>query len=267
MLHGDLDEIARLSYVDFMAFLGETNRPPGGLQALHRLLLECRVSSEHVVLDIGCNTGYTTMEAVRLTGCRAVGIDISSTMIERARNSVAQDVAVRDHVSFEVADATNLPFRAQSFDRVFSGGSTAFIDDIASALREYTRVLKSWGFLGEINFYYRSRPPLDLIRRLNEAMGTNIKPWDRRTWLSYYERAGLDLVHCSEHDVDTVSDARVDEYVSALLGEQTQRIREGAAARLRNLMQLFNENHRYLCYGIFVLRRRELPQSPWLFYP
>ena len=59
-------EIITMSYVDLMAFIGETNRPPGGKNSIRELVINTFVNSESSVLDVGCNTGYCTFDSGRL---------------------------------------------------------------------------------------------------------------------------------------------------------------------------------------------------------
>ena len=99
------------------------------------------------VLDIGCGGGVDTMIAVTMTGPtgRAVGIDISSEMVERAR----QNVSLTDlkNVSFQESSAEDLPFPDKSFDVVISSGVFNLVPDKTRALREVFRVLKPSGRL------------------------------------------------------------------------------------------------------------------------
>ena len=72
------------------------------------------------ILDVGCGTGYWLVEAAKdyphVT--TLVGVDISKTMIDYARNR-AEEQQVGEHVEFRVMDATRmLEFSADSFDLV-----------------------------------------------------------------------------------------------------------------------------------------------------
>ncbi len=98
------------------------------------------------VLDLGCATGGSTLEAAhRLdarAGGKAVGVDASPEMIARARRK-ARSLPAR----FELAAAERLPFPDASFTRVLS---TFFFhhlnaDDKLAALREARRVLAPGG--------------------------------------------------------------------------------------------------------------------------
>src|SRR4051812_30202769 len=69
----------------------------------HRLLLEAAgVGREDRVLDVGCGNGQTTRDAAR-AGEAALGVDLSSLMIARARALAAAEGLA--NASFEQADA------------------------------------------------------------------------------------------------------------------------------------------------------------------
>ncbi|MCL5795294.1 MAG: class I SAM-dependent methyltransferase, partial [Patescibacteria group bacterium] len=147
-------DVAKMSYVDLMAFLSEVNRPPGGKNSIRQLVINTFIDRNSLVLDVGCNTGYCAFEIAHLTKCKVVGVDLSQSMIEEAnRNKLADKISV-NLVKFQVADAMKLPFKNNTFDLVMSGGSTVFVDNIENAIKEYKRVVKDWGFIGDINFFY-----------------------------------------------------------------------------------------------------------------
>src|SRR5262249_44666091 len=89
------------------------------------------------LLEIGCGSGYYSEVFATLlpNGVAYKGIDYSEPMIARAR---AQYPAT----SFEVADATRLPYADQSFDIAFNGVSLMHIVDYAAAITEAARVAR-----------------------------------------------------------------------------------------------------------------------------
>ncbi len=91
------------------------------------------------VLDIGCGGGVDTMIAAIMAGPagRAVGIDMTPEMVERAR----QNLGLTDlkNVSFQKSSAEDLPFPDQDFDVVISSGVFNLVPDKPKALREVFR--------------------------------------------------------------------------------------------------------------------------------
>jgi ubiquinone/menaquinone biosynthesis C-methylase UbiE len=103
------------------------------------------------VLDVCCGTGAQVLEYGR-RGIIATGIDISPAMMKLAQRNRARQP--QDNVSFQLADAANLPFKDNYFDYV----SISFgLHDKASGLRhrvvsEMKRVTKQHGDLVLIDF-------------------------------------------------------------------------------------------------------------------
>src|SRR5687768_1075978 len=70
------------------------------------------------LLDVACGSGGTTLRLTQQTGCAAVGIDIHTDAIERARNH-CQRIGVSGSPTFEVVDASGrLPFAKDAFDAI-----------------------------------------------------------------------------------------------------------------------------------------------------
>lgn len=97
------------------------------------------------ILDVGCGSGdLTLLVAERLApGGKAVGVDLSGPMLERARRR--SEVAGVDGVRFERADAQVHPFRPGSFDGVVSRFGVMFFDDPAAAFANLTAALRPGG--------------------------------------------------------------------------------------------------------------------------
>jgi ubiquinone/menaquinone biosynthesis C-methylase UbiE len=99
------------------------------------------------VLDVGCGGGQHAVQIVQnRPDLRVVGIDISNTMVKRAR-TLAQRMNVTDRASFELGDAMNLRFESGSFDAVYCAGPLKQVPDKARVLRECHRVLRPGGRL------------------------------------------------------------------------------------------------------------------------
>src|SRR5215475_7952700 len=80
------------------------------------------------VLDVGCGTGQTTREAARAAVDGSVlGVDVSTPMLERARQLAAE--AVLRNVTYVHADAQTHPFPSSHFDLGISRFGTMFFAD------------------------------------------------------------------------------------------------------------------------------------------
>ncbi|NKB51086.1 MAG: methyltransferase domain-containing protein [Rhizobiaceae bacterium] len=104
----------------------------------------CRlaISKGESILDIGSGPGFLAEAMAASTGSEGsvTGVDISQQMVDRA-------TARSQHpwLSYEVADATALPFDDDSFDVVVSTQVAEYVPDIDTFCSEVFRVLKKNG--------------------------------------------------------------------------------------------------------------------------
>lgn len=113
------------------------------------------------ILDIGCGAGVDTLVAAMLAGPtgRAVGIDLTAEMLERARENLRKTSI--ENVDFKQASAEELPFPDASFDAVISNGVFNLVPDRVKALMEVWRVLKPDGRLMIADQILTTEPPTD----------------------------------------------------------------------------------------------------------
>tara|TARA_R110002110_G_scaffold415612_2_gene651554 strand:- start:21330 stop:22145 length:816 start_codon:yes stop_codon:yes gene_type:complete len=98
------------------------------------------------VLDIGCGTGpqSRTIAAIPAVG-EVVGVDHLEPFLERGRELAADLSADHARVSFEQADARDLPFADASFDVVILHTLLTHVPGPEGVLSEVHRVLKPGG--------------------------------------------------------------------------------------------------------------------------
>jgi SAM-dependent methyltransferase len=93
------------------------------------------------VLDIGCGAGQSTREAARVAvNGSAVGVDVSASMLERAR-WVAEAEDLRN-VTFEHGDAQSHRFPPARFDLCISRFGTMFFTDPTAAFTNIGRAMR-----------------------------------------------------------------------------------------------------------------------------
>jgi SAM-dependent methyltransferase len=108
------------------------------------------------VLDIGCGNGQTTREAARRAAHgEALGVDLSSQMIERARLRAAQQGIANAH--FLQADAQIHPFDERAFDVAISRTGAMFFGDPVAAFTNIARALRPGGRLVLLTWQELSR--------------------------------------------------------------------------------------------------------------
>lgn len=113
----------------------------------HRRFLEAAdIAESHLVLDIGCGAGQTTRDAAHAASAgSALGVDLSSQMLDHARRIAAEQGIVNVH--FEQADAQIHPFATAAFDVAMSRTGAMFFGDLAAAFANIARAIRPGGRL------------------------------------------------------------------------------------------------------------------------
>ncbi|TDE26622.1 methyltransferase domain-containing protein [Actinomadura sp. 6K520] len=98
------------------------------------------IGPEDEVLDIGCGNGQTTRLAARRTAGKAVGIDLSTAMLETARaKAVAEGLS---NTRFVHGDAQVYPFPDAAFDVAISRFALTFFCAPVTAMSNIARALR-----------------------------------------------------------------------------------------------------------------------------
>lgn len=132
----DDDELARLPAFVTASFAGVGN--PHAIAPL---------PAGATVADIGCGSGTDLLLAARRVGSsgRAVGVDMTPEMLERAQRGAAECGLA--HVELRAGDATALPLDTASVDVVLSNGVLNLVPEKDRAFAEIARVLRPGGQL------------------------------------------------------------------------------------------------------------------------
>lgn len=103
----------------------------------------------NAILDVATGTGDLAFAFAKALDydCTIKGVDFSEVMIE-----VAKSRNTSDCIEFKIGDATKLDFATDTFDFVTITFGIRNIPEIEKAISEMTRVLKSGGKLGIMEF-------------------------------------------------------------------------------------------------------------------
>jgi ubiquinone/menaquinone biosynthesis C-methylase UbiE len=163
------------------------------------------------VVDLGCGGGLDVFLAAAKVGPggRAVGIDMTPEMIERARrNAVRQRVT---NVEFHLAAIDRLPLGEASVDCLISNCVINLAPDKRAVFREMFRVLKPGGRVAVSDIALKRPLPDELARDVMAYIGCiagAVRIDDYRRWL---EEAGFAAVQVVDTGKDLNAYAKVEE--------------------------------------------------------
>ncbi|MEZ5525884.1 MAG: malonyl-ACP O-methyltransferase BioC [Pseudomonadales bacterium] len=93
------------------------------------------------IADLGCGTGHFAARlAQRFQGGQVFGLDIAQGMLEFSRNRFSSP-----QLGWCCADAESLPFKANTFDLIFSSLAVQWCGNFPQVCRELMRVLQPGG--------------------------------------------------------------------------------------------------------------------------
>lgn len=263
----------KMDYSSLVGLIGERNRPSGGIKTIHEVIVQCAVSERSQILEIGSNTGFTSVQLSRLTGAHVTGIDINEESVAKAFK-YAQEHKVNNLVKFIEASATNLPFQNESFDIVWASNVTSFIEDKNKAIEEYIRVLKPNGYLVFVPIYYVKEPPKDLVESVGRAIGVELPIFRKEDWIklvfanSINDAASLDLVYEQDylyHDKKTDLVRYVDYQMNKIKNSVDEEVFNEVQKKYFEQISLFNRNLGYAGYSVLILQKNLIIEDLELF--
>jgi len=269
-----LQNFDKIGYSELVGILDERNRCSGGIKSIHEVIINSRINDESKVLEIGSNTGFTSINIAYLSKSKVTGIDINETSVAMARKYASRNGL--DHlVNFVVSSAENLPFPDELFDLVWASNVTSFISNKTKAVEEYLRVLKVGGTLSLIPIYYTKTPPDHLVDSVSKAIGAEIIIRNKENWKAFVEKGsselGLSLELYYEKDFQYLDASdKIDEYVEMQISKpHLKKLNKTQLSVLeekaRYFYNLFNENLKYCGFSILLYQKRNEMDEKELF--
>lgn len=130
----------------------------GRIEAIQRMSIQ----PGDRILEVGVGTGINI--PLYPSACSVTGIDLSSSMLEKARERMARGGA-RNVRLFEM-DAADLQFADESFDIVYAPYLISVVPDPIQVAREMRRVCRAGGRIIFLNHFRSPNPILSWIERL-----------------------------------------------------------------------------------------------------
>src|SRR5215207_553039 len=131
---------------------------PGRVDAIQRM----KIRPGDRVLEVGVGTGINA--SLYPVDCSVVGIDLSSSMLDKARERVWRK-GLRN-VRLQEMDATHMTFADESFDIVYAPYLISVVPDPVGVAREMHRVCRPGGRIIILNHFRSPNRLLSRIERL-----------------------------------------------------------------------------------------------------
>ena len=129
-----------------------------GLAATTELATLVGITAGMSVLDVGSGVGGPARFLAATYGCRVTGVDLSEPFVDAARY-LTERTGQSGQVSFEIANALELPFDGGRFDVALLQHVAMNIYDRARLYREIRRVLKLRGRFATFDVVLNSGEP------------------------------------------------------------------------------------------------------------
>ncbi|WP_297811766.1 class I SAM-dependent methyltransferase [uncultured Finegoldia sp.] len=141
------------------------------------------------VLELACGSGQLSFSLSKHTGSW-IGTDFSQQMIMEAKKR-----GEGKNLTFEVADATKLPYENDKFDCVLIANALHIMPNPDEAMKEIFRVLKPNGTLFAPTFLWSEGKQRKIIKSLMSVLGFKMyREWNKKQFEDFVEEYGFSVV-------------------------------------------------------------------------
>ena len=168
------------------------------------------IRTGEVVVDLGSGGGLDVFLASRKVGPqgRAIGIDVTASMIDRARANAA--AGGYENVEFHLSNIDSLPLPDDSVDCVISNCVLNLAPDKPAVFREIFRVLKPGGRLAASDIALKSALPAAIANSLAAYVGCIAGALLMATYRDELKKAGFDSVEIVDSGADLNAYAKLE---------------------------------------------------------
>jgi SAM-dependent methyltransferase len=236
-----------------------------GLESVLEALPERALGS---ALDLGCGNATVLAQLITLGRARrGVGLDRDPRALKRARKAIHKHRSVRrgggdGAIALLCADASALPFRADTFELVCSIGGPVLMPTPHESLGRLAALVPFGGWLLHGDVVWRRPPKAEYLEALGDLPAQSISSALGRSRI--LDEAGLDIVAGRDSTIEEwdAFESRLLENVAALVDKHPQ---DDALANRLAAMRRWNAAQAQWGRGTMTfnlqLRRRPRPSS------
>jgi SAM-dependent methyltransferase len=259
------EEVWSASYPDFVAMINQTNVMPGAYATVNTWALYSMIGASSSVLDVACTTGFSSRELARLTGCRALGFDLSPDAVALATFNHA---CIDPSLDLRYIQADGYEFEtAERFTHVVIGATLGFFPEPRAMAERLVGFLQDGGYILASPFYCEHRLPDDVaaLRRDIFGIAGPMESW--KDLMSYIP--GLIVVREEHHRLRPETDLEIEHYCQSTVdrvchqaGIAAPDVKTAMVERLRLVKLATNRLREHQRYAVLVLqlRRTEYPR-------
>jgi len=189
---------------DWVRHLAEDIFHPGGEALTQKTIAAMKLRPGARIADLGCGTGSSALMLAQKFGLEVFGIDLSEDNIRRARDRHSTESEPAPGISFQQADAHELPFENGQFDGVLAECTFSLFQHQHAVLAEVKRVLKPGGQLGISDMAVGGPLPDDIA--------SVVAPWtclvdavDQQSYEHMFTKAGFEITAFSDESTGLTS--------------------------------------------------------------
>jgi SAM-dependent methyltransferase len=252
------EQVWAASYPDFVAMINQTNVMPGALATVSTWALHSRLNTASTVLDVACTTGFASRELARLSGCSAVGFDLSADAVALARYNHATAAPGLD-LSYVQADGTSFN-PGRRFTHIAVGAALGFFPDPPAMARRLAGFLADGGCMLAAPFWCDDAGfPDDLAAIRRDVFGISSPAETREQALDLFR--GLDVLYQEDHMLHPETGHQISHYCCSTIDRACQQagirdpgVRLAMIGRLRQVKEASNRLRPFQHYTVLVLR-------------
>ena len=164
-----IEDIKKMSYVEFVGFINQWNVLPGAHTTLSKWRTFANINEKSNILEIACSTGFSSRELAILTDCRGKAIDISKQSIQSAINN-KKEYASKIKIDYLVEDAYHFATK-EKFSHIIIGAALKFFPEPQVIIDKFTTLLDESGYILASPFYIKSTIPKELVDEFRAVFG------------------------------------------------------------------------------------------------
>jgi len=241
------------SYLDAVTALGTGSLHPGGFFHTLDVLRHVSLSTEDIVLDIGCGTGRTACHIAKTSGAYVFALDNSEEMLQKAKYRASQEGV---QVQFVHGDARETPFQSEVIDLILIESVLIFLP-AATVLQECNRILKNEGILTCVEMYASKLMPRKAKEQIQATCNIPHIP-SFEEWLEIFNNSGFIPANAKRNNFPGF----FDNIKNMLYPDPYQIVSKGTRTNqdinrvIQEYMQLIQKYRKYLGFGTFLMKKQ-----------